>query len=291
MRIHNYAKIMNLSVVISLALMLLIPTGLTGKSDPETDLKNNEVGNIYTFSNAFLSFSCEIRTFEGYTGWDPNLYVCDIYATFDDPNDAINAVWGFTDTPLHILTDAGQFFQSSAPAGHGDTAPDESTLGLPGYEENNWDSFVTIGVLADDGTDVTSLIGFDSDGFNNHGDITITNGAWFASDPDAEQCFPDEDGRVLIGQFTVDRTLATYIQGIVNIQFASNQQVIGAEFYFEVSLPCPGDANGDGFVNIDDIFFVLGHWGETGGPADVNQDGTVNIDDIFFILAHWGPCA
>ena len=23
----------------------------------------------------------------------------------------------------------------------------------------------------------------------------------------------------------------------------------------------PGDANGDGVVNIDDIFFILGHWG------------------------------
>ena len=25
--------------------------------------------------------------------------------------------------------------------------------------------------------------------------------------------------------------------------------------------PCPGDANGDGKVNIDDIFFILGNWG------------------------------
>jgi hypothetical protein len=49
----------------------------------------------------------------------------------------------------------------------------------------------------------------------------------------------------------------------------------------------PGDVNGDGLVNIDDIFFILGHWGEPGGPADANEDGTVNIDDIFFVLGHW----
>ena len=49
----------------------------------------------------------------------------------------------------------------------------------------------------------------------------------------------------------------------------------------------PGDANGDGVVDIDDIFFILGHWGESGGPADVNNDGAVDIDDIFFVLAHW----
>ena len=52
-------------------------------------------------------------------------------------------------------------------------------------------------------------------------------------------------------------------------------------------ISIPGDVNGDGVVNIDDIFFILGHWGESGGPADANEDGTVNIDDIFFVLAHW----
>ena len=30
----------------------------------------------------------------------------------------------------------------------------------------------------------------------------------------------------------------------------------------------PGDVNGDGVVNIDDIFYVLSHWGEPGGSAD-----------------------
>jgi hypothetical protein len=49
----------------------------------------------------------------------------------------------------------------------------------------------------------------------------------------------------------------------------------------------PGDVNGDGFVNIDDIFYVLSHWGEPGGSADANEDGRVDIDDIFFVLAHW----
>ncbi len=56
----------------------------------------------------------------------------------------------------------------------------------------------------------------------------------------------------------------------------------------------PGDITGDGIVNIDDIFAVLGLWGDCPDPCppycegDVNEDCTVNIDDIFFILGHWG---
>ena len=52
-------------------------------------------------------------------------------------------------------------------------------------------------------------------------------------------------------------------------------------------IKIPGDANNDGVVDIDDIFEVLAHWDEQGGPADVNNDGIVDIDDIFFVLAHW----
>jgi len=53
---------------------------------------------------------------------------------------------------------------------------------------------------------------------------------------------------------------------------------------------CPADVNNDEVVNIDDLFDVLGHWGEGAGPYDVNNDGVVDIDDIFAILADWGPC-
>ncbi|UCD74421.1 MAG: hypothetical protein JSV91_11590 [Phycisphaerales bacterium] len=54
--------------------------------------------------------------------------------------------------------------------------------------------------------------------------------------------------------------------------------------------PCPGDVNGSGVVDIDDVFDVLTHWGEGAGQYDVNEDGIVDIDDIFAILAAWGPC-
>ncbi len=69
---------------------------------------------------------------------------------------------------------------------------------------------------------------------------------------------------------------------------------------FRVTMPklpsCPADLTGDSQVNIDDIFAVLGLWGECPDPCppycpgDLSEDCTVNIDDIFAILGLWGPC-
>jgi len=59
---------------------------------------------------------------------------------------------------------------------------------------------------------------------------------------------------------------------------------------------CAADLTGDDQVNIDDIFAVLGLWGNCDDPCppycdgDLTGDCTVNIDDIFSILGLWGPC-
>ena len=54
----------------------------------------------------------------------------------------------------------------------------------------------------------------------------------------------------------------------------------------------PGDVNGDGVVNFQDILLVLGAWGDCPDPpdpcpADVNDDGTVNFADVLILLANW----
>ncbi len=70
----------------------------------------------------------------------------------------------------------------------------------------------------------------------------------------------------------------------------------GAMAVVQVTTPCPGDLTGDEQVNIDDIFAVLGLWGDCPDPCppycagDLTEDCTVNIDDIFAILGLWGPC-
>jgi predicted Zn-dependent protease len=62
--------------------------------------------------------------------------------------------------------------------------------------------------------------------------------------------------------------------------------------------PCPADIDGNGSVNIDDLFAVIAAWGPcpappTTCPADVspaNGNGQVNIDDLFAIINAWGAC-
>lgn len=51
----------------------------------------------------------------------------------------------------------------------------------------------------------------------------------------------------------------------------------------------PGDVNGDGYVNVDDLLVVISQWGPCPGcSGDLNGDGVVGVDDLLVILAHWG---
>ena len=52
-----------------------------------------------------------------------------------------------------------------------------------------------------------------------------------------------------------------------------------------------GDANGDLFVNFDDITTILNFWGSVysgaRGPGDANGDGAVNMVDLTSTITHW----
>ncbi|MCH2136274.1 MAG: hypothetical protein MK101_06785 [Phycisphaerales bacterium] len=51
----------------------------------------------------------------------------------------------------------------------------------------------------------------------------------------------------------------------------------------------PGDANGDGVVNADDLLAVLAAWGPCEGCSeDLDGNGVVGVDEILLIIANWG---
>jgi len=54
--------------------------------------------------------------------------------------------------------------------------------------------------------------------------------------------------------------------------------------------PCPGDFNGDGMVDGDDISALLGAWGTSLVDTDLNCDGETNSMDLAILLGNWGPC-
>ena len=65
--------------------------------------------------------------------------------------------------------------------------------------------------------------------------------------------------------------------------------------------PCPGNTNGDGIVNVDDLLAVINAWGAcpvppATCPADVAPagppagNGVVNVDDLLAVINGWGAC-
>lgn len=49
----------------------------------------------------------------------------------------------------------------------------------------------------------------------------------------------------------------------------------------------PGDANGDGVVDFDDVNFVIANWGLMGHIADIDGSGTVDFGDLNMVLTNW----
>ncbi len=59
-----------------------------------------------------------------------------------------------------------------------------------------------------------------------------------------------------------------------------------------MNLKCDADANSDGFVNVDDLSYVLFRLGANGSPGlidgDANTDGITDVNDISFVLFRLG---
>lgn len=61
-------------------------------------------------------------------------------------------------------------------------------------------------------------------------------------------------------------------------------------------VPCPGDANNDNVVNVNDLLMVINGWGACPLPCppfcagDVNQSCQVNVTDLLMVINGWGLC-
>lgn len=57
----------------------------------------------------------------------------------------------------------------------------------------------------------------------------------------------------------------------------------------DIDLPCSGDIDNDGSVDVTDILITIGNWGGS-GKGDADGDGVVSVSDILLIVGAWGPC-
>jgi MYXO-CTERM domain-containing protein len=144
----------------------------------------------------------------------------------------VDAVYGDGTNALTISSNSG-FYQNQF-GGYG--TPSAALFGF--FPSLEFDSFVTIGLLNDSG-DAMLDIGIDWTGFEAGGDISTSNGTWFATPSDAQVM--EIGGRVLIGQFTVNDGDSVF--GSVNLQGKnadlSNWNAEGVAFD-SAAIPAPG---------------------------------------------------
>ncbi len=211
---------------------------------------------------------------------EPDLVACRVYAQFSESDDSLVAVCGTPSSPLDISVTGGAFYQHSFGS---DNAPLTNLLVF--FPSLAWDTFVTIGMGPNDGGDNTILMppwpGF------GPGTLTATDSGWFITPSDAQGA-PDENGRVLLGQFTYD---GTAIEGRMLVQFITGGVHMQASVVFCNGLAgacIDGDLDGNNLVTIDDFLALLGDWGACKAcPADIDGDGDVGINDFLLLLGNW----
>ena len=179
------------------------------------------------------------------TGFIPGigeLFVCNVYAVFDRPDDEMIQVAGTNNTPMVIFVKNGKFYQD--PQGNPLTAP---TLEfLPGASGAlAYDTFFTIGTKTDSLFTTLDDVSTSPGLFFENSSVFSQSTAWFIlpSGPgNGGLGQPNENGQVLIfqGSFIKDG-IAKGIAGSMLLLFTSNG-VTGVEAYvtFDHQIPTPG---------------------------------------------------
>ncbi len=130
-----------------------------------------------------------------------------LYARLSEPGSSIHAVFGDELNDLRIQSSEG-FYQHPF-GGHAAANVNQS---LVEFDANlNFDSWITLGYDNDEST--MWEIGIDFDAFENGNGIQANNGAWFLL-PDDQACLANEEGLILLAQFTFKGKLS----GVLNLQ-------------------------------------------------------------------------
>ncbi len=215
--------------------------------------------NLNVFNETGISVGYEQTDFEGLSyelvaenttaaGFDTYR----VYANLADPGAQVVAVYGLQDTALSITT-TGSFYQDVLGGSLSNTI---NPILFPSFPNLAYDSWVTIG--SDDNTGSVDFIGIDFLAFEAGGNIEVNDpvgGTWYILPNLEPAAFPDDDGRVLLGQFTTDGI----VDILLNIQYrnsaGTNIQVTGTTLTFPVVTPGCTDAgacNYDPAADFDD---------------------------------------
>jgi len=261
---------------ISLNQTLSQPFSLPGCTDANADnydLNATDDDGSCTYPAAsYNGLSFELVANDAIVGFDTYR----VYANFTNPLDQLINVYGQDVNPL-IISTTGTFYQNQE---GGPTSADINPGIFQFVPDLEYDSWVTIGTESQPNS--LNVLGADFSSFEAGGGLVINDvvgGAWFVIPGSEPSSFPDDGGRVLLGQFTTD--------GITTFQAALQYRAQNGESYIEYesisfpdvvlgctnSLACNYDAiatDDDGSCNLPD--------GCTSSSA-CNYDSTALCDD------------
>ena len=208
------------------------------------------------------------------------IFICEL----DDEADIL-AVGGSFDCPSTVA--AGGFFNT--PLEPSPRCPDPALH--QGVPETQWDTCVTLNGSPNLGISPA----FPDWPLGNGGADTFADpfGTWFNSQPN--QPVHPVDGRVFIAQVTFEEGQALTFEVLAQIRESDNDirlECFTLDLDAVCELNCPGDADGDGWIDIDDLLLLIGCLGDNcqDTALDFNQDGTVDVLDLLVLLTEWGPC-
>ena len=136
------------------------------------------------------------------------------------------------------------------------------------------------------------------------GDLTWVNGinssgqivGWSYTSAGRQDAFVYSNGTMQDLSNLVVSPAHEYIMDATAINDAG--QIVGYDddgFAFLLTPAVPGDANGDGRVDINDLTIVLARFGQSTGmnwsTGDFIGDGTVDVNDLTIVLANYGQTA
>lgn len=94
--------------------------------------------------------------------------------------------------------------------------------------------------------------------------------------------------RVLARHFEMGLEFDDELDGVRTIGLIGGSVESTLDAIFASTPPCPGDLNGDGFVDLVDLNILLKMFGEPSAGADLDGSGIVDLPDLNIVLANFG---
>ncbi len=210
-------------------------------------------------------------------------------------NDFVTSVSGNIDAPTFVETTTSFYHHFLG----GLTPENANPLLLPVYPDLGYDSWVTIGLDgpadAGEGESAASVVnspslnwglGFDPGAGASGGDLVINDevgGVWYVLNGDANG-WPDENGQVLLGQFTTDGVLSGNMQVQV-FPNGDNENFLLLDLPLGLGVGCPSGGNDNCLY--DDALDNCG--GDC--TADADADGVCDdVDPCVGVVDACGVC-